>query len=193
MIVIVGLGNRGEEYKDTRHNAGRVVLDFILKEWGMPSLVKSSRHDSLVSEGVIGGQEITVCFPNSYMNESGKTVRRLVEKDAYDRLVVVYDDVDLPFGEFKIAFGRGDGGHNGLASVIKELGSKDFIRIRIGIAPRSFFGNILRPEGEKLAAYVLGLLTKRERAKLEALAPSVKEALEVIIKDGKDVAMNRFN
>lgn len=193
MFAIVGLGNPGEEYKDTRHNAGRLVLEMVLRDWKLPSMIKSSRYDSLMTEGMVNGNDVGVYFPRLYMNESGKSVKRIVNEGRVNELIIVYDDVDLPLGSFKISYDRGNGGHNGVASVIKELDSKEFVRLRVGIAQRSFFGRMIRPTGEKLAAYVLGKLTRSEFSKLEKIAPDIRIALETILKEGKEAAMNKFN
>lgn len=194
MFYIVGLGNKGEEYRDTRHNAGRVVLERVLEKNGFPKMVASAKYAGYVSEGMLSGTEVTVLFPLTYMNNSGSSVRKLVTsaEDA-KHLIVVYDEVDLPFGDLKISFGRGSGGHNGLGSVIDALGTKEFARIRVGIAPKSFFGKIKRPTGEKLTRHVLGPLKKGDKKALLALGDTVDEAVQLIIRDGVEVAMNRFN
>lgn len=193
MYKIVALGNPGDEYAKTRHNAGRIVMEEVIKTWSLPSLVNSSKYDGAFTEGVVAGEEIMVLFPNTYMNHSGRAARKVVAPKETERLVVVYDDIDIGFGEFKLSFGRGSGGHNGVDSVITELDTQDFLRVRVGIAPRSFFGNLVRPKGEKLVDYVLGKLTAREEKKLIEISASIKEALETLFKEGKEKAMNRFN
>lgn len=193
MHIIAALGNPGAEYADTRHNAGRVVMEAVRQEWRLPDMVASGRFGGAISEGVAAGEEVLILFPGTYMNESGKAVRRAAGSGAVDRLAVIYDDVDIPLGEFKLSFGRGSGGHNGLRSVIDELGTPDFFRVRVGIAPRSIFGIPRRPRGDRLADYVLGKLTAREAARLRQTAPAVKAALETWLQKGQEAAMTRSN
>jgi len=189
MYTILGLGNPGDEYANTRHNAGRVVLEEVMKSWGWGKMFHSSELGGEMSEGAISGASARVLFPDTYMNHSG----RVAKKVGKDGLIVVYDEVDLPFGEFKLSFGRGAGGHNGLKSVIDELGTPEFLRIRIGIAPKNWLGRIIRPRGDKLADYVLGELTRRERSKLEEVSKEVAKALESLVKEGKEKAMTKYN
>ncbi len=146
MHYIVGLGNPGEKYKNTRHNIGWTVLDYFIENEGLPGLVDSAKYAGSMSTGVVNGQEVTILYPNTFMNKSGSAVRKLVPKEEAEKLVVVYDDVDLPVGDIKVSVGRGAGGHNGVASIIESLGSKDFVRVRVGIAPVSFWtGKAGRP------------------------------------------------
>lgn len=185
MYTIVGLGNPGDEYELTRHNAGRIVL---LEIFDLTSLRLGK------TAGVsVGNTEINILFPDSYMNESGRAVRKCVAPEDSAQLIVVYDDIDLPLGEFKLSFGRGDGGHNGLSSIIAALDTKDFIRVRVGIAKHNFWGRLVRPQGEELSRYVLGRFSSRELATLKQVASSIKEALEVVVQNGVEKAMNRFN
>lgn len=186
MYTIVGLGNPGEKYELTRHNVGQIVLRKVFNEI-------QSLDSGKVETVTLADIDCRVAFPDTYMNESGNFMRRLLKGDKADNLIVVYDDVDLPLGEFKITFGRGDGGHNGLASIINNLQTKDFTRIRIGISKKNFWGNMVRVRGEELADFVLGRLSPKEIKVLENLTPRIKEVLETIAKDGVNVAMNKFN
>lgn len=187
MYTIVGLGNPGEKYELTRHNAGRIILREALG-----GEVLELRLGDVV-QIPLSNHSVRVAFPDTYMNESGNFVRRLMENEEIDRLIVVCDDVDLPLGEFKISFGRGDGGHNGVSSIINSLGTKDFIRIRIGISKKNFWGHMVRAKGEELAEFVLGHFLPKEIKALGHLATSLREALELIVKNGVNVAMNKFN
>ncbi len=193
MHTIVGLGNPGEEYQNTRHNAGRIALIGALGRAGFNAERLAAGRLGRFEHGDIAGLPVRILFPDTYMNESGRAIKKLLAPGEEAGLVLVYDDIDLPLGDFKISFGRGDGGHNGLASVIQALGTKDFLRIRVGIAPKTFFGRIRRPEGEKMGAYVLGPLSRREQAKLDETASLITDALETIVNEGRDAAMNRFN
>jgi PTH1 family peptidyl-tRNA hydrolase len=194
MHYIVGLGNPGEEYEHTRHNVGFRVLRNFVETNGLPSFHESSSYSGEVSEGIFEGEEITILLPHTYMNASGTAIAKLVPKNELDKLLVIYDEVDLPLGELKTSFGRGDGGHNGVRSIIEKLGSKDFTRLRVGISQKSFWsGKPVRPKGEALAKYVLTPFSKREEKEFLALAPTLKEMISVFITKGKDALMNRYN
>jgi PTH1 family peptidyl-tRNA hydrolase len=193
MHIIVGLGNPGAEYEKTRHNVGRVVLENLRQKWGLPGMVASGKYSGSISEGNIDGTEVMLLCPDTYMNQSGKAVAKALDSSASPHLIVIYDEVDLAFGEFKLSFGRGSGGHNGLKSVMDELGTGDFLRVRIGIGPTSFFGRLIRPRGDKLGDYVLGALSAREEKRLMEVVAKIAEAIEVALKEGKEKAMSRFN
>lgn len=150
MYYIVGLGNPGEEYAKTRHNTGRIVLSYFLKKERMQSPVKSKKYASLISESEVEGENVLVLWPETYMNKSGSAVSKAVKSaKAAQKLVVVYDDMDLSLGTFKIAYGRGSGGHRGMESIIKALKTRDFIRIRVGISSATPTGKLKKPKGEK--------------------------------------------
>jgi PTH1 family peptidyl-tRNA hydrolase len=205
MISIVGLGNPGEEYKDTRHNTGRIILQNIAKssdfsEW------KPARPDgrsggndmklkSLHAKGEIGNEKFDFILPETFMNNSGNAVCQVIDdKKKLKNLVVIYDDIDLPFGTLKVSFNRSSGGHNGLESVIKKVKSREFIRIRIGISPSTPSGKIRKPKGEEaILKYLLGKFKEDELKELKKLSKKVVEILEVLSCDGKDKAMSLFN
>src|SRR3989344_5718504 len=127
MKLVVGLGNPGEEYKNTRHNTGRIVVGMV--------------------ESKISDNKIKFLTPDTFMNKSGKAVVPLIKtKKDLENLVVIYDDIDLPLGKIKISYNRSSGGHNGLGSVIKALKSEEFLRIRVGIAPATPSGKIKKPK-----------------------------------------------
>jgi len=193
MKYIVGLGNPGTEYSNTRHNVGWVALDYLIDTVGLPSHFASSKYAGRVSEGMLGAKEVTFLYPDTFMNKSGSAVQKLVPKGQSEDLIVVYDDVDIPVGEIKVSFGRGDGGHNGIKSIVSSLGTKDFARVRIGIAPKSFFGKTKRPKGDRLPKHVLGDFKKREQNDLEEGLQKAKEAIELIVQGGVEVAMGRYN
>ncbi|MFT5037229.1 MAG: PTH1 family peptidyl-tRNA hydrolase [Candidatus Azotimanducaceae bacterium] len=190
---IVGLGNPGEEYKSTRHNVGFAALAYIVDVSHFPSFVPSSKYGGLISEGVLEGKDVTLLLPDTFMNMSGSAVKKLVGKGTEANLIVVYDDVDLPLGEIKISFGRGSGGHNGVKSIIESLGSKEFVRIRIGVASLGFFGGMKRPTGDRLSQHVLGKFSKSEWKKLEEVLQRTTDALQAIVCEGVEKAMNEFN
>ncbi len=178
MKLVVGLGNPGEEYENTRHNTGRILVDMIEKKWADNSK-----------------QKVKFITPDTFMNNSGKAVASLVKskKDLKD-LVVIYDDIDLPIGKMKISFNRSSGGHNGLGSVIKSLKSEEFLRIRIGIAPATPSGKIRKPSGEKdVIKFILGEFKKSELETIKKLSKKIAEAIECIFTESKDKAMSLYN
>ncbi len=194
MHYIVALGNPGQEYESTRHNVGFTALDFMVANLNLPKPVKSSQYAGKVSEGEILGEGVFLLYPETFMNHSGSAVKKMVPKDEISRLIVLYDDVALPLGEVKISFDRGDGGHNGIKSIISALGSKEFTRIRIGVAPTSFWTGKIKPlVGSDLSHFVLGKFTSREQVKLTEVFTTVGDVVKVIVKDGYVKAMNVYN
>ena len=195
MFYIVGLGNPGDKYKGTRHNVGWVVLDFLREELRMPNLMHEKQNSAEVTEGIISGEAVTVVYPDTYMNNSGAAVAKFVSKDESEKLIVIHDDIDLPFGEVKIGKGKGDGGNNGIKSIIQKLGTKDFVRVRVGIAPTSFWtGETKRPKGGgPLERFVLKPFSKKEDKQLESVKRLAMSAVQEIIEKGAVVAMNKFN
>lgn len=135
MILLAGLGNPGKKYKDTRHNIGFLVIDKFKEINNFPEFKLSKKFNSLVSEGFIDSKKVILAKPQTFMNESGKAVKALVSFYKIKVLFVAHDDIDLPLGKIKIAKGQGAAGHKGVKSIIKEIGTKDFTRIRIGISP----------------------------------------------------------
>lgn len=195
MYYVVGLGNPGEAYTYTRHNIGFLALDEIIKKYGLPEPVLNSRSAGRVCVGMMGEAEVQLLYPETFMNKSGSAVKKVVPKDAIDNLVVLYDDVALPLGEVKVSFGRGDGGHNGIKSIAESLGSKDFIRIRIGVAPTSFWtGRIKTVNGGDRAKFVLGKFGRSETDLVhKAVLPKVAEVVLAVLENGYVKAMNQYN
>lgn len=175
MKLVVGLGNPGEEYENTRHNTGRILVNLIEKK--------------------IEGHKIKFLTPDNFMNNSGKIVATFVKskKDLKD-LVVIYDDIDLPLGKIKISFNRSSGGHNGLGSVIKSLKSEEFLRIRVGISPTTPSGKLRKPKGEKdVLKFLLGEFKKPELEIIKKLSKKIAEAVECIFTESKEKAMSLYN
>lgn len=176
MKVVMGLGNKGEEYEKTRHNTGRIILSFI-KDKVDPDL------------------KVKFFMPDTFMNISGKHALSVVKnkKDLKD-FIVVYDDVDLPLGKIKISFNRSSGGHNGLGSIIKALKSEEFLRIRVGISPATPTGKIRKPKGEKkVLDFLLSDFKKTELEELKKVSKTVKEVIEMIYNEGYQKAMSIYN
>ena len=183
--VVVGLGNPGQGYADTRHNAGAMVVELLAERIG--AKLKAHKSGALVAEGMLVGQKIAVARPASYMNESGRHVRALLGfyKTPLERFILVQDEIDIPFGEIRLKQGGGTAGHNGLKSVAEHLSSKDFLRIRIGVG---------RPPGSKAAAgHVLQKFSGSERKELPDLIAAGADAVERVLEAGPDRAMNEIN
>lgn len=194
MHYIVGLGNPGAEYKNTRHNIGFTVLEHFVTHADFSALYTSSKYQGRVSEGVVEGNEVTVLLPDTFMNASGGAVKKLVPQKEAEHLMVVYDDIDIPFGEIKVSFDRGAGGHNGIKSIIESLGTKDFVRVRVGVATRSIWtGKLKRPKGDALASYVLGSFTAKEVKELPQVQDTIREVITLFVTQGREKTMNTFN
>lgn len=193
MITIVALGNKGEEYAKTRHNVGWLVMDSYIENHHLPTPVNSAKYQARLSEGVLFEKEIAILYPTTYMNHSGVAVARYSEQHDGAPIVVVHDDVDLPFGSVKISKERGAGGHNGVQSIIDALGNNGCVRIRIGIAPVGFFGQVRRPKGDKLQTFVLGAFRPGELKKLPEIVKRVDIALRLYLENGVEKAMQEIN
>ena len=194
MKLVAGLGNPGKEYKNTRHNTGFIVLDFILgkkTEWK-----QSSGTKLLYYKDVISDKSVEYIKPTTFMNNSGIAVLHVKEKHKLklSDIVIIYDDVDLPLGKIKISFDRGSGGHNGLESIIKKLKSREFVRIRVGISPTTPSGKIKKPKGEEaMLKFLLGEYRENELQELKKISKKIKEALEVIYSESLNKAMSLYN
>ncbi len=194
MHYIVGLGNPGEKYEKTRHNVGFLVLDFVLAELGLSNADYNMNYDGKIASGEIANKKVVFLYPETFMNNSGVAVGKLVSPAEIGSLIVIYDDVDLPLGKAKVSVGRGDGGHNGIKSIITNLGDKDFVRVRIGVSPvNAQTGVTVRPQGEVLANFVLKDFSKRELEELTAIKSKVLQLLEIIVKEGVEKAMTVGN
>ena len=181
--LVVGLGNPGAEYADTRHNVGFRVVDLLATRAGGG---RFSRHRSNadVLEGRLAGRRVVLAKPRSYMNVSGGPVAGLVKYFGGD-LVVVHDDLDLGFGVVRLKLGGGEGGHNGLRSISASLGTKDYLRVRFGIG---------RPPGRQDPAdFVLKRFSGTERKELEFAVDLAADATEALLTDGLEPTQNRFH
>ncbi len=183
--LIVGLGNPGKEYENTRHNAGVMVLDAVRSAWDFSDWSKDTMSNSLLSKGVVDDESITFMFPQTFMNLSGTAARHYADENYTQKLVVIYDDLDIPLGQIKMSYDRSSGGHNGVQSIIDTLGGSDFARIRIGI------GN---PEGDiREHVGVLDAFSDEEKKIIESQSKKVAEVLKVFFTQGKEKAMTCAN
>ncbi len=195
MWTIVGLGNPGEEYKNTRHNAGRIALQSFVKafDFDVPVLVK--KYQALFSLGKLGKQEVGIFLPETFMNKSGVSVASIVKsKKKAEQLIVVHDDLDLPLGKIKISWNRGTGGHRGVLSIVKNLKTEGFIRIRIGVSPTTPSGKLKKPKGEDAVdRFIVGPFKASELDEVKKVSKKVTGALETIILYGAQSAMGEYN
>jgi PTH1 family peptidyl-tRNA hydrolase len=193
--VIVGLGNTGEEYEGTRHNVGRMMVSRFTSENKFPEWEKNKKTKSLETNATVRKEKIIAVLPETMMNKSGEAVRSYSKsKKDLERLVVLYDDLDLPLGRFKISFGRNSGGHRGLESIIKNLKTKDFTRIRVGISPATPSGKLKKPSGEKAVVdFILGKFKPAELDILKKEGKKILEAIALIATEGRSKAMGEFN
>ena len=183
--LVVGLGNPGPSYAGNRHNAGFMVLDVLAARAG--GRFKSHRARADVLEGRLAGMRAVLAKPRSFMNESGGPVKGLCDfyKVPVERLIVVHDELDIPFGAVRLKQGGGDNGHNGLRSVTKSLGSKEYLRVRFGVG---------RPPGRMdPAAFVLKDFSAAERKDLALEVDRAADAVEALMADGLAAAQNAFH
>lgn len=195
MITIVGLGNPGEIYEHTRHNAGRLVLEWLAKKHDFSDWKDDVKLKALTSKGELAGKKVQFVLPNNFMNNSGTSIAPLITTPKeLDQLVVLYDDLDIPLGGIKLSYDRSSGGHNGVESIIKRVKSQKFTRIRIGICPVTPTGKMKpRPSGEDRQDFLLKDFREAELAELKKVSKYIGEALEVLVADGRAKAMTVFN
>jgi PTH1 family peptidyl-tRNA hydrolase len=183
--VVAGLGNPGPEYSATRHNIGFMVAELFAARTGIA--LKKKGHQAIYGVGRCNNQDLLVLLPQTFMNRSGASVGSVAKAQQLkaDDLVVVHDEIDLPFGTLRIKTGGGHGGHNGLRDICSALGSGDFTRLRIGVGRP--------PVGGDVARHVLREFSTTEKKQLDDLLLLAVEALEMLLKEGAQPAMNAFN
>ncbi len=195
MMLIVGLGNPGEEYKISRHNTGRIILENIAKSNNFSDWKNDIKLKSLRAKGEIEKEKFDFILPETFMNNSGNAVIGVIDdKKKLKNLIVIYDDIDLPLGSLKISFNRSSGGHNGLESVIKKVKSREFVRIRVGVSPTTPKGLIRKPKGEEaVLKFLLGKFKEDEIKEIKNISKKVSEIIKMISEEGKDKAMSIYN
>jgi peptidyl-tRNA hydrolase, PTH1 family len=184
-LLVVGLGNPGSEYRGSRHNVGADVIELLAQRHG--ARLRKRKERALVDEATIEGRRVALAVPLTYVNDSGLAVRALARRFGVqpEQVVVVHDELDLPVAQLKVKAGGGLAGHNGLRSIVAHLHSQDFLRVRIGVG---------KPVSKEQGAdHVLNRFGKRERAEVDVTVEQAADAVEAIVRDGVDAAMNRFN
>ncbi len=185
MYLIVGLGNPEEEYSNTRHNMGFNTINKLAKQYNIE--INKSKFKSLYGNGIIEKERVILLKPQTYMNLSGTAIKEVMDfyKINKEELIIIYDDIDIEPGIIKIRKKGGPGTHNGMKSVVNEIKTQDFTRVRVGIGMPSNKSDLIN--------YVIGKISKDDIEKLEDGTTKAKDALIEIIKNGVDTAMNKFN
>lgn len=183
MYLIVGLGNPGKEYASTKHNTGFMVIDKIAALSGID--VETVKLNALIGKGVFDGKKVILAKPITFMNSSGDAVRPLYDYFKPEKLIVVYDDITLDVGGIRVRKAGSAGGHNGMKSIIKCLGTQEFERVRVGIGEK--------PSRMDLADWVLSRFSKEEKERLDDALDLAVDAVKLMLDDKTDEAMNRFN
>jgi len=185
MYIIAGLGNPTKEYSGTRHNVGFAVIDKLADEYNISMDIK--KHKAICGKGVIAGQKVVLVKPQTFMNLSGESLREVIDfyKEDIDKMLVIFDDISLDVGKLRLRPMGSAGGHNGIKSIIANLGTDQFKRIKFGVGDK--------PRGYDLANWVLGRFSKEQQEVVnEGLANACK-AVETILSDGIEVGMNKYN
>jgi PTH1 family peptidyl-tRNA hydrolase len=184
-LLVVGLGNPGAEYTRTRHNLGAEVVEILAKRHG--ARLRKSKDRALVDDVRVGGRQIVLAIPTTYMNDSGIAVGAMAKRFGVEpeQVVIVHDELDLPPAALKIKAGGGLAGHNGLRSIRDHLKTDEFLRVRIGVGKP-----VTKEQG---ADHVLNKFSKRERADVDVTLEEAADAIELIAAEGVDAAMNRYN
>lgn len=186
MFIIVGLGNPGKEYQNTRHNVGFSVIDMLSDKYNIPVIEK--KHKALIGKGIIDGVKVILVKPQTYMNLSGESVREIVDYykiDPESELVICYDDISLPVGQLRIRPKGSAGGHNGIKNIILHLGSEVFLRIKVGVGEK--------PPRIDLKDYVLGSFNASDGEKEKEAFMRCTDAIVELSKGNIEGAMNIYN
>ena len=185
MYIIAGLGNPTKEYEKTRHNAGFDAIDVLAEKHGIQ--ITERKHKAFCGTGFIGGERVLLAKPQTFMNASGESLREAADfyKIRPEQVIVIYDDISLRVGQLRIRTKGSAGGHNGIKSIIAHLGSQDFPRIKIGVGAK--------PDRMDLADYVLSRFSQTDRQMMEDAFQDAADAVDFMLADGADAAMNRYN
>lgn len=186
MYVIAGLGNPGNKYDHTRHNAGFDVIDVLAKEYDIK--LKYAKYNGLYGKGMIDGEKVILLKPQTYMNNSGESIQPLCAHykiDTTSELIVISDDISMDVGRLRIRKSGSAGGHNGLKNIIARLGNDQFIRVKVGVGDRE--------AGKDLINHVLGRVSGEDAKLLDEIKERAAKAIVSIMKDGPDKAINSYN
>lgn len=185
MYYIVGLGNPGIQYENTRHNAGFITIDYLARKYSID--VRKIKFKSLIGQGVISGQKVMLVKPQTYMNNSGEAIREIYKYFDFDhdKLIVIYDDIDIDFGSIRIRKKGSAGTHNGMKSIIYNLEFDDFPRIKVAVGKK--------PSYMDLANFVLSGFSKQEAKIIEEEVKFASDAIEMILEEGIEKSMSIFN
>lgn len=185
MYYIVGLGNPGIQYENTRHNAGFITIDYLARKYSID--VRKIKFKSLIGQGVISGQKVMLVKPQTYMNNSGEAIREIYKYFDFDhdKLIVIYDDIDIDFGSIRIRKKGSAGTHNGMKSIIYNLEFDDFPRIKVAVGKK--------PSYMDLANFVLSGFSKQEAKIIEEEVKFASDAIEMILEEGIEKTMSMFN
>lgn len=188
MILIVGLGNPGEKYEKTRHNIGFQIINTFAGKNNFPSFNFTQKFNAFTVEEIFAAKKIILAKPQTFMNNSGKTVQKIISfnKLPIPNLWVINDDIDLPIGKIKISEESGSAGHKGVESIISALGSKNFIRFRIGVQP-------IKGKPKRVESFVIKNFSKDEKKIIPEIINKAVSAIETSLTDGIEKAMNLYN
>lgn len=189
-FIIVGLGNPGQEYEETRHNAGRMAVELLSDDWS-----DDKKTRSLVAKAKLGKKPVNLLLPETFMNLSGGAVKPLIKSvKAASELVVIRDDLDLPLGRVKMTFARGAGGHRGVESIIKAIKTDKFYQIKIGISPTTPTGKLKKPKGdEAVQKFILSKFKPEELKILKKVNKKIATGLELLLNKSPESAMSELN
>jgi len=190
MFLIVGLGNPGKKFEKTRHNVGFLVIDEFSRENGFPSWRGSKNNNCLYAKKEMAGKEIELIKPLVFMNNSGQVIKSISRKHNLkpENILIVHDDIDLPLGKIRIVKNRGSAGQKGVESIIKELKTKDFIRIRLGIKPRND-----EKKNKNLDRFVLQKFDQNEKNIVKEMSEKSCEIIKMILSYGLEKTIQRYN
>lgn len=180
MILIIGLGNPGEQYKNTRHNVGFMAVDEFARKNNFPDFKLQKKYKALISKK----ENVLLAKPQTFMNESGKSAQELIKNNPAENIIVIHDDIDLEIGKIKIVKERGSAGHKGVESVIKSIGNDDLIRFRIGIA---------QAKDVEAKSVVLKKFSEKEQEIINEAISKTTKALNLFISEGLEKTMNEYN
>src|SRR3989338_8800924 len=186
--LILGLGNPGKEYENTRHNAGRMAAKYFAKKNDIGPFEPHKKSASLVAEGKIAKNNILIALPETFMNKSGASAIKLVRpKKELPELIVIHDDLDIALGKFKISYGKSSGGHKGVESIMRALKTKNFARIRIGVSPKN------KPAQKEVMEFIIGKFKPAELEIFKKINKRVSNALEAMARGSLEKTMSQFN